>query len=56
MRFNKNGIITSSNLKEYHIEPDGSIWEQCLYHNNPSVNLFSSSDSFASGVYKSNEM
>lgn len=49
MRFNKNGIITSRNFKEYHIELDGSIWEQCLYHNNPSVNLFSSSDSFATG-------
>ena len=56
MKFNKNGIITSSNLKEYHIEPDGSVWEQCLYHNNPSVNLFSSSDSSATGVYKSDEM
>lgn len=56
MKFNKNGIITSGNLKEYHIEPDGSVWEQCLYHNNPSVNLFSSSDSFATGVYKSDEM
>ena len=56
MKFNKNGIAASNNFKEYHIEPDGSIWEQCLYHNNPSVNLFSSSDSFATGVYKSDEM
>ena len=32
------------------------MWEQCLYHSNPSVNLFSSSDSFATGVYKSDEM
>lgn len=56
MRVAKNGVITSRNLKEYHIEPDGSVWEQCLYHNNPSVNLFSSSDSFATGVYKNDEM
>lgn len=56
MRVAKNGVITSKNLKEYHIEPDGSVWEQCLYHNNPSVNLFSSSDSFATGVYKNDEM
>lgn len=56
MKFNKNGIITSHNLKEYHVEPDGSVWEQCLFHNNPTVNLFSSSDSFSKGVYKSDEV
>ena len=56
MKFNKNGIVTSSKLKEYHVEPDGSVWEQCFFHNNPSVNLFSSSDSFSTGVYKSDEM
>ena len=41
---------------EYHIEPDGSIWEQCFFHNNPSVNLFSNTDSFATGVYKNKDM
>lgn len=56
MKFNKNGIITSHNLKEYHVEPDGSVWEQCLFHNNPAINLFSSSDSFSTGVYKSDEI
>lgn len=56
MKFNKNGIVTSNKLKEYHVEPDGSVWEQCFFHNNPSVNLFSSSDSFSTGVYKSDEM
>lgn len=56
MNFNKNGIIKANTFSEYHIEPDGSIWEQCFYHNNPSINLFSSSDSFSTGVYKNSDM
>lgn len=56
MIVNKNGTLTSFMFGEYHIEPDGSIWEQCMFHNNPSVNLFSNTDSFATGVYKNKDM
>lgn len=56
MNINKNGTFQAKVLNEYHVEPDGSVWEQCFFHNNPSVNLFSSSDSFATGVYKNSDM
>ena len=53
---NKNGTASCNLLLEYIQEPDGSIWEPIFYHNNPSVNLFSSTDSFSTGVIKSPDM
>ena len=53
---NKNGTVNCNLLLEYIQEPDGSIWEPIFYHNNPSVNLFSSSDPFSTGVIKSQDM
>lgn len=53
----KNGIFTESDFLELiHTEPDGSKWLHVFHHNNPSVNLFSSSDDFENGVYKSKDM
>lgn len=53
----KNGVITESNFLELvHTEPDGSKWLHVFHHNNPSVNLFSNSDSFENGVYKNKDM
>lgn len=39
-----------------YTEPDGSKWLRIFHHNNPSVNLFASSDNFAAGVYKNENM
>lgn len=33
-------------------EPDGSKWVQLFHHNNPTGGLFSSTDIFATGIYK----
>lgn len=52
LNINKQGQFLETNLNEYHIEPDGSIWEHVFHHNNPANNKFASSDTFASGVYK----
>lgn len=38
--------------KNIYKEPDGTLWVRVIHHNNPASALFSSSDSFASGVYK----
>lgn len=43
-------------FNEYIIEPDGSIWEHVFHHNNPSVNLFSQTDNFNIGIYKSSDL
>lgn len=51
MNITKTGILNSQMFNEYIIEPDGSIWEHVFHHNNPSINLFSSTDDFANGVY-----
>lgn len=53
---NRNGTANCNLLLEYVEEPDGSLWEPIFYHNNPSVNLFSSSDPFSTGVVKSPDM
>lgn len=53
-RIKKNGTVSCINLKEYHVESDGSIWELCFYHKNPSEKLFSSSDNFSKGILKDN--
>lgn len=56
MNINKKGQLLETNLNEYHIEPDGTIWEHIFHHNDPSHNLFASTDSFATGVYKNEHM
>lgn len=53
----KNGIFTESDfLESVHIEPDGSKWLHVFHHNDPSTNLFASSDDFENGVYKNKDM
>ena len=62
MSIYKNGIWKTTNLDNYFLqflttpniitEPDGSIWLQVFHHNNPATNgIFSSTDTFATGVY-----
>lgn len=53
----KNGVIKENNFIELvHTEPDGSRWLHVFHHNNPSVNLFASTDDFDNGVYKNKDM
>lgn len=51
-----NGICVSELPGKYdnrlYIEPDGSCWVRISHHNAPASYLFSSSDTFANGVYK----
>lgn len=65
MNINKNGIINTSVVANsiinvydtnFYIEPDDSVWIRLFHHNNPATNLFSSSDSYTTQVYKSTEM
>lgn len=53
MNIQKNGQLKTSHLVEYHIEPDGSMWEQVFWHNNPADtnNLFKSTEPYTNGVY-----
>lgn len=53
---NKQGILQSQSFTEYHIEPDGSIWELCCAHINPSENIFNSSDTFSTGIIKNKNL
>ena len=52
LEINKNGFLIANSINEYHIEPDGTIWERIFHHSNPANNLFTSSDTFTTGVYK----
>lgn len=52
----KNGQFYNSNINEIHIEPDGSHWEHVFHHVNPASNRFASTDSFATGIYKNQNM
>ena len=52
----KLGQFYDSKICEYHIEPDGTIWEPIFFHNNPSQNLFVSTDDFANGIYKNGNL
>ena len=47
-------IITSYYDRNGYIEPDGSVWIRLFHHNNPAntSNLFATSDSFTTKVYK----
>lgn len=51
-----NGICVSELPGKYdnrlYIEPDGSAWVRISHHNAPASYLFSSSDTFANGVYR----
>lgn len=50
-----NAASSSTGTVVYHSvlqEPDGTLWLHIAHHNNPAGGLFSSSDSFSSGVYK----
>ena len=54
MNITNKGILNTNMFTEYHIEPDGTIWEHIFHHERLDINNFSSSDPFASGqVYKS---
>ena len=57
----KNGQLICKNYYEacpdtydsnIYTEPDGSLWIRIFHHNNPANALFSSSDTFTTGVYK----
>ncbi len=58
--FNKTGIITSDIFEKLrnpfdptvYYEPDGSAWIRVTHQNNPATNLFSSTDTFITSVYK----
>ena len=52
LEIKKNGFLIANSINEYHIEPDGTIWERIFHHSNPANNLFTSSDTFTTGVYK----
>lgn len=57
LNINKQGQFLETNFNEYHVEPDGSVWEHIFHHEHMDLNSFSSSDPFASGsVYKSPQM
>ena len=51
MSIQKNGIWTSPHFSSFTVEPDGSVWLHIFHHNNPAGGLFTSSDTFATGVY-----
>lgn len=53
MNVNKKTQVITNLASEYHVEPDGSIWEQVFWHNNPADtnNLFKSTDTFSTGAY-----
>ena len=62
MSFNKSGVVSDNCFapsiiskydRNYYMEPDGSIWIRIFHHGNPANgNLFSTSDSFTTSVYK----
>ena len=52
MSITKTGVWTSPNFSDFTVEPDGSVWLHIFHHNNPAEGLFTSSDTFATGVYK----
>ena len=56
LEITNTGQFKNSNLNEYLVEPDGSVWEHVFHHNNPASNLFASTDSFTTGVYKNRDM
>lgn len=65
MGINKNGIVNASAIANsvvntydtnFYAESDGSVWIRLFHHNNPATNLFGSSDSYTTQVYKSSEM
>ena len=47
----KEGILNNQEINEYHVEPDGSVWEHIFHHDTPSSYLFSSTDDFTNGFY-----
>lgn len=58
LNITKTGILKESQLNEYHVEPDGSIWEHVFHHERLDLNSFNTSDApnFPTGVYKSPQM
>lgn len=57
LNITKTGILSSINFNEILVEPDGSKWERVFHHNNPSINLFASTDDFTNGcVYKNKDL
>ena len=67
LSINKNGVITTQLFSEYiantydteyYVEPDNSVWIRIFHHNNPNAsgNLFASTDTFTSQVYKKADM
>jgi len=48
----KGNTLVSQYDNNLYVEPDGSVWTRVFHHNNPSNALFTSSDTFSTGVYK----
>ena len=44
LNISKEGVLNNSQLNEYHVEPDGSIWEHIFHHERLDINSFSPSD------------
>lgn len=51
-----NNIIQNLCDSNIYVEPDGSLWTRIVHHNNPSVNIFASTDPFDYMVYKSEDL
>lgn len=58
LNISKTGILLESQLNEYHVEPDGSIWEHVFHHEHLETNSFLASEksNFPKGIYKSPQM
>lgn len=54
--FNIPDSLINEYDKNFYIEPDGSTWIRLVHHNNPASNLFSSTDSFTTSVYKNDDL
>ena len=53
LHYNLSGnLLTSQYDKHIYTEPDGSLWTRIFHHNNPNGSLFTSTDTFSTGVYK----
>ena len=65
MSIGKNGVWTGKEFSNYSFrtiippitiqEPDGSVWLQIFHHNNPANSFFTSTDTFAIGVYRDSD-
>lgn len=55
LNIKEDGTLSTSNIEEYIYEPDGSKWQHVFHHVNPASIVFTSTDTFSTGVYKDND-